>query len=151
MIFSKALRIFGFFVLLIVFSAQISVAQDVQVDYNQKLNEAEKLYFEKNYEAAKAAFLEASQIKPDENHPKLRIREIDKLLGKGGGPSHYGEAIKEADVFYDAGKYKQALEAYKIANEIDPGQDYATDRILEVYALIKKNENSAGIDITASY
>jgi len=141
--FVKVLRTFSFIIFLLAFCVQVSVAQDAQADYNQKLNAAEKLYFEKSYDAAKNAFQAALQIKPDESHPKLRIREIDKLLGNSGGTSQYGEAIKEADALYDAGKYTQALEAYKIANEIDPEQDYATDRILEVYELIKRNENAA--------
>jgi len=54
---------------------------DNKSQYNQKLNEAEKLYFEKNYPAAKKAFKAALAINPSEKHPESRILEINKILG----------------------------------------------------------------------
>jgi len=131
-------------VLFIVLFSNTSLAQNAGVDeqYNNKLNEAEKFYFEKNYTEAKKAFNVALSIKPAENHPQTRIKEINKILGiQEDSPNNFTGIVAEADRLYDAKKLEDALEKYKEANALNPDDERVTERILELHSLIRKNTN----------
>ena len=113
-----------------------------KADYNAVLNQAEKLYFEKNYTGAKAAFQQALQLRPAEKHPQERITEINNILGiTDPSDGRYNDLVREADNLYQQEKWQQALDKYIAANDLNPGQDHATSRILELNAMIKHNEN----------
>ena len=113
-----------------------------KADYNTVLNQAEKLYFEKNYTGAKAAFQQALQLRPAEKHPQERITEINNILGiTDPSDGRYNSLVSEADNLYQQEKWQQALDKYIAANDLNPGQDHATSRILELNAMIKHNEN----------
>ncbi|MDD3525710.1 MAG: hypothetical protein PHX39_01980, partial [Bacteroidales bacterium] len=113
-----------------------------KADYNAVLNQAEKLYFEKDYAGAKAIFKQALELRPAEKHPQERITEINKMLGIDEPASNrYGSLVSEADNLYQQEKWQQALDKYIAANDLNPGQEHATSRILELNAMIKKNES----------
>ncbi len=126
------------------FSFHLVTAQNgaEKADYNTVLNQAEKLYFEKDYNGAKAVFRQALQLRPAEKHPQERINEINKALGiTEPSDSRYNSLVNEADNLYQQEKWQQALNKYIAANDLNPGQDHATSRILELNAMIKQNES----------
>ncbi|NCA86962.1 MAG: hypothetical protein EOM83_15595, partial [Clostridia bacterium] len=113
-----------------------------KADYNTVINQAEKLYFEKDYRGAKAIFQQAQQLRPAEKHPQERIAEINKMLGitePTGG--QYNSLVNEADNLYQQQKWQQALDKYIAANDLNPGQEHTTSRILELNAMVKHNDN----------
>ncbi len=114
---------------------------DTRNRYNEKLNQAEKLFFERDYQAAKKAFEEAAKILPGETHPANRIREINRILGIEDEPNvEFLAAAQKADRLFEGGKYEEALDAYMAASDIMPDQERITDRILELHQLIRDKQ-----------
>ncbi len=114
---------------------------DTRNRYNEKLNHAEKLFFEKKYPEAKKAFEGARQLIPSETHPANRIREINKILGIEDEPNaEFLAAAQKADRLFDGQKWEEALDAYIAANDIMPDQERITDRILELHELIREKQ-----------
>jgi tetratricopeptide (TPR) repeat protein len=114
---------------------------DARNRYSEKLNQAEKLFFERDYQAAKKAFQEAAKILPGETHPANRIREINRILGIEDEPNvEFLAAAQKADRLFEGEKYEEALDAYIAANDIMPDQERITDRILELHQLIRDKQ-----------
>jgi tetratricopeptide (TPR) repeat protein len=67
------------------------------------------------YEVAKQMYLTASMINPDENYPKERIKEIDRIFN-----IHKSYKIKlSADTLFDNGSYKKAIVLYNKVDSLD--------------------------------
>lgn len=114
---------------------------DIKNRYNEKINQAEKLLFEKKYPEAKRAFEEALKLMPDEIHPRERIKEINAILGiKEDNRQEFLSAVKNADQFYSAGRYEDALKAYMKANDLQPGDEHVTRRILEINRILREQQ-----------
>ncbi|MFP4470787.1 MAG: hypothetical protein ACLFPE_08890, partial [Bacteroidales bacterium] len=139
-ILRSSFTVFFFFFLLFSASTSFAQSEEVREKYNKTLNEAEKLYFEKKYSEAKAVFQEALKLIPSEKHPQSRINEINKMLGIQEDPmANFNQAVKDADALYEQQKYEQALEAYKLANDLNPGDEYTTEKILQLHTMIRED------------
>ena len=60
--------------------AKAKTAEEENKKYNQSILKADQLFKAKEYQASKAFYNEALNIKPIEKYPKERIAEIEKLL-----------------------------------------------------------------------
>ena len=79
------------------------------------------------YLEAKAAYNKALALKPNEQYPKDKIAEIDRMLG-----GNYSRAIAKADSLFTARDYEGARKMYEEALKYKPGDEYATDRISKI-------------------
>ncbi|MBE0637229.1 MAG: tetratricopeptide repeat protein [Bacteroidales bacterium] len=137
-IYRISLLLFSFFIIVLPVSGQ---SPDKATLYNEKVNQAEKLFFEKNYQQAKKTFQEARKLKPDERHPAARISEINKILGiQEEDNTEFSQAVTKADAFYKEEKYAQALDAYMAANDIAPGDEHVTARVIELNKLLREKQ-----------
>ncbi len=99
-------------------------------DYIKAIERGESSLENKDYEAAKAAFTQASEIKPDEKYPKQQLTEIETLLAeiallnKG-----YDEAIKQGDAALAREEYDAAKKSYEDALGLKPDQKYPQEQI----------------------
>ncbi|HPE34907.1 MAG TPA: hypothetical protein PLI65_08930, partial [Bacteroidales bacterium] len=113
--------------------------------YNEKINQAEKFYFEKKYDQAKKIFQEAKKLRPDERHPSERISEINQILGieeqeQPDVNREFLQALQKADALYEGKKWEEALNAYMAANDLMPGNDRITGRILEINRMLREQQ-----------
>ena len=105
--------------------------------YNQTIAKADQLFLEGKYAKAKSEFETASATQPDEQYPKTKIFEINKLLEeKRVNDEQYRLAINDADNNYKQKFYDQALVRYKDALDIKPAETHPTERITEINSIL---------------
>jgi tetratricopeptide (TPR) repeat protein len=95
--------------------------------------------------AAKQAYTEAAQIKPDsDDYPYNQIEEIDAILAEierqKALDESYAAAIKNADQKLEINNYLEALQYYEEALEIKPGESYPSSRIAEINSRLQELE-----------
>lgn len=108
-------------------------------EYASLIKEADGLFGKKNYEAAKAKYNEALEIK-DDAHPKQRIREIDGILADLAKKAEeerkakelnekYQAAIAAADAAFKSENWDQATGKYTEASGLKPDERYPKDQL----------------------
>ncbi|HQF01955.1 MAG TPA: hypothetical protein PKZ05_07805 [Bacteroidales bacterium] len=129
------------FLLFVMLSKGFGQTHDAKALFDEKVNQGEKFLFEKNYTEAKIAFEEARKILPQEQHPISRINEINKILGiVVEDNSEFQQQVRIADQYYQQQEFETALSAYMAANDLSPGDDHVTQRVLELNRLIYENQ-----------
>jgi tetratricopeptide (TPR) repeat protein len=101
--------------------------------YQNLIVEADKFFLNADYSGAKAKYTEASNLKPEENYPKTRLAEIDKLLGelanKEAIEQSYKDAVAAGDAAFKTQKFEESIVNYKKALEIKKNEKYPADQI----------------------
>jgi hypothetical protein len=118
----------------------------LEAKYKAAVAKGDKALAAKTYEAAKAGYNEALGIKSDEQYPKDKITEIDKILeeiaNKDAGAKalneKYNAAILKADASLATKDYDAARAGYNEAIGIKPSEKYPKDKIAAIDALIAK-------------
>ena len=108
-------------------------------NYLVAINKADKALASKNYEPARLAYYEALKFKPNENYPKTKISEIDKILT-------YQSTIKKADEAFATKTYSDALANYEAATTLNPQEQYPKDKIAEIKALLTTRNSESDLD-----
>lgn len=109
----------------------------IQNQYNSLIATADNNFNQKQYPVSRDNYVKASQIKPNEQYPKQRIAEIDKLLlASKANDDKYKGYITIADKAFTAKQYNQAKDNYKLALNIKPAEQYPNQRIAEIDALL---------------
>ncbi len=141
-IFRISRLIFSLLFLLIFFSG---IAQTTEESYKDAIESADKYLKSKDFIKAKTSFQYASRLKPDEQYPKDKIKEVLELLRSQVSQNNlYAETIINADKLYDENKYNNALTEYQNALKIFPDKQYSKDRISEINKILA--DEQANID-----
>jgi len=109
-------------------------------DYRTLIDDANTLFSGKNYEQAKAKYKEASLIKPEEQYPVEKIKEIDKILAqleldkqnKLQNEKGYNDVLKNANDLFDKAQYDAAKKEYEKALSLMPNESYPKQRIAKI-------------------
>lgn len=107
--------------------------------YQVAVDNADKLFKAEKLNDAKAAYLIASQIKPDEMYPKYKIEDINtieeqrKIMALN---DNYTQVLGEADQQFEKENYQNALPLYQRASEIKPKESYPPSQIEKINALL---------------
>lgn len=121
---------------------RIAKDQDADQKYNDAMARADKSFGSKDYAAAKTAYEEALNYKPNEKYPKAKINEINKILdalARGAeNDQKFKDAIAKADKLFESKDYKPARVAYSDALLIKPAEKYPKDRIKEIDDITSK-------------
>jgi tetratricopeptide (TPR) repeat protein len=132
----------------------IKSANCLEDKYNQLIEKAEKLFEQKNYEAARSDYQQASEIMPASTYPKKKTTEIDALLDKQKNSeaiakqqteqqaqqqarqqsvdNEYQAAVSQADALLKEKKYEEAKQAYAKALSIKPSESYPRAKSQEI-------------------
>jgi hypothetical protein len=112
----------------------------VEQNYLAAIQKAEDALKANQYDAAKAGFAEASGIKPSEEYPKNKIKEIDDYLSKQQAKEkEYTDAIASADKALKALDYTTAKTGYEKAIGIKPQEAYPKGKIAEIEGVLAAN------------
>jgi tetratricopeptide (TPR) repeat protein len=108
----------------------------LQEAYQAALSNADKLYEGKEYDKAKSGYQTALGIKPDEQYPKDKIKEIDLIFAalekQKEQDKQYLDIIAAADKLLTDKSYQPAKVQYQSALKLKPGEKYPQDRITEI-------------------
>lgn len=121
----------------------------LEADYAALIKEADVLFGKKSYAEAKVKYDAASDLKPNEAHPKQRIREIESLLAELAKKEEeerlakelqekYQAAISAGDAAFKAEKWDEATTKYNDAIKLKAEEKYPKDQLVAIAA--KKDE-----------
>ncbi|MGB1103747.1 MAG: hypothetical protein ACPG21_08970 [Crocinitomicaceae bacterium] len=112
--------------------------------YNAVLSAANALFEQKKYEEAKSKYNEALGIKSDEQEPKDKIAEIDRILADAEKAAEqeakYNEFIQQGDAAKNRKEYTAALDQYRKALDVKPGDAAAQGKIDAVNELLAEEK-----------
>jgi hypothetical protein len=126
----------------------------LEAKYAAAIAKADKALAAKTYPAAKTAYNEALGIKSEEQYPKDKIAEIDRILDELANKDaaskaineKYNAALTKADAALAAKDYDGAKAGYNEALEIKPAEKYPKDKLAAIDALIAKNEGAKELE-----
>ena len=120
--------------------ASITKQKALDDQYKAALTKADQLLASKTYDQARLEYQNAGSIKPDENYPKEKIIEIDKIIADIAAINtlneNYKTAISKADQLFAAKSYDLSKSEYLKASELKPAEQYARTKIAEIEAAL---------------
>lgn len=127
-----------------------AAAKDLEQRYNSAISAADAAFNTDRLEEAKAKYTDASGIKPQESYPRDRIAEVEARMAQRAKDAEdarkrdelearYNTLIARADKAFDASNWSAALNDYKDALGVKPGEAHPTSRI----AAIEKEMDAA--------
>lgn len=103
-----------------------------QAAYDAAIQKGDMFFKQNSLKAAKDKYTEASTLKPSEEYPKKKIKEIeDKLKAQEAQDAkrkEYDELIAAADVLFNSSDFAQAKTKYDAALVIEASSSYAKER-----------------------
>ncbi|MBN1952686.1 MAG: tetratricopeptide repeat protein, partial [Bacteroidales bacterium] len=120
--------------------------QDEQI-FREAVAEADRLYDQKEYAAAKQLYTEALQRKPDP-HAQSRLNEIDRLISTQQQASqaaaeterNYTNLIAQANAAYARKDYDAAKQFYQQAMTVKPDASLPRQKVDEISSLIAQQQ-----------
>lgn len=115
----------------------LAEAAKLEQNYLAAIEKGDNALSAKKYEEAKAAFGEASKLKPAETYPQNKIKEIDQFMAANAAKEkEYQDKIKEADKLLASEDYENAKAQYQAASQLKPAEAYPKEKIAEVEGLL---------------
>lgn len=121
-----------------VLSSELKKKQDL---YNKLIIEADNAFTSKEYQEAKTKYAEASGLFPEEEHPQVRLEEINIIIrtSNQNAMQVYDKTIADADKFFSASAYGQALDSYRKAEALMPEESYPVEMIEKILKILNDN------------
>lgn len=108
----------------------------LEESYQAALSNADKLFAGKEYDKAKSGYQSALGLKPDEQYPKDKIKDIDQIFSslekQKELDNQYLDIVAAADKLLVDKSYQTAKVQYQAALKIKPKEKYPQDRIAEI-------------------
>lgn len=132
---------------------RITAQKELDEKYNALLSSADDAFNGTNYEKAKTDYTAASELKPTEQYPIGKLKEIENILAELAKKKAAEEAAqmaqKELDEKYNAliaaaqesfnGKdYEKAKTDFSSASGLKPDEQYPKDKLIEIENLLKE-------------
>ena len=102
--------------------------------YYEAIEQADRLFAEKDYNSAVRYYESATALKPAENYPKEKILSIRGILQERARNQMeaYNKLIMNADRLYQDKIFDQAIDAYNDAALAKPDEVYPVDMIVKI-------------------
>lgn len=112
-------------------------AAKTQQNYLAAIEKGDNALLANDMETAKAAFLEAQKLKPEETYPASKLEEINGILSNEKQlEEEYQNAISAAEEFLAAKNYNSAKASFSKASQLKPDEAYPKQKITEIDALL---------------
>ena len=133
-------------------------------EYERVIAKADKSFDKQNYAEAKALYLNAANLMPEEQYPvdraeesDARIVDITQLEGEGEENDRNDEAseldrayedkVREGDAAFEAEDWSTAKSAYEAAQDMKPMERYPKNRLRRIASLMEDTEVEGQIDV----
>ncbi len=120
---------------------EIAVEEERQRRYDKLIKSADSLLTIENYGLALTSYKEALDLKPDEAYAARKVTELEETIAEIARENElntrYEETIAAADEAFDATEYDKAMEKYRSASEIKPGETYPGEKISEINRILE--------------
>jgi tetratricopeptide (TPR) repeat protein len=112
--------------------------------YESKVKEADQLASQKNYQKAVETYRQALEIYPTEEYPAKQIATLNAQINKQQNSADaYKKAMADGDALASQEKYAEAVQKYKAAAALNPGDAAAQQKIADLQS--KVNQQQAAI------
>jgi tetratricopeptide (TPR) repeat protein len=105
-----------------------------EADYQAAIKKGDDAMAAKTFDVAKTAYTEASTLKPSEQYPKDKLKEI-------AGRAKYDAVIQKADKALASKDYPAAKAGYTEALTLRADEQYPKDKLKEIESLIQGANN----------
>ncbi len=120
--------------------ARLAKEKELNDKYNAAITKADVAFKAKTYDVAKVSYNEALSLKSNEQYPKDKIEEINKILAEIAAKNasakeldeKYKAAISKADKALLAKNYTEAKSGYNEALEVKPTEAYPKTKLAEI-------------------
>jgi len=130
--------------------AELAKQKALDDQYNSIIANADKLLASRILDQARSEYVDAGNLKPDEQYPKDKIAEIDKSLGAIAAQKaldeQYAKAIADADKLFLDKTYDQARSLYVNASNLKPAETYPETKIGEIDKIFADIANQKALD-----
>ena len=110
-------------------------------NYTNLINSGDKAFQEEDYQDARADYVEAQEIKPQENYPNQQIDKIDQILAEQKAEQEkYENNIQKADRAFQSENFNEAKSLYSEALFIKPNEQYPKDQIDEIDRILSQRQ-----------
>ncbi|MCH2200016.1 MAG: hypothetical protein MK081_14655 [Flavobacteriales bacterium] len=145
-------------------NAAAMAAEELEQQYQDAMTLGERNMSNEDYETALRNFQQASNLKPDEQAPKDKISDIEKILADLAAQAEadaaanaanaeaealeaeYKALIQKADDAFSADDLEGALADYKAANNLKPQDQYPKRKIATINDLLAERDALANAD-----
>jgi hypothetical protein len=125
-------------------------AKELEKKYADAIAKADAGLGAKDYATAKAQYTAALALKPNEQYPKDKLAEVDKVLGEAAAAKSlndkYNAAIAKGDAAFKLKTWAAAKTAYNEALGLKAEEQYPKDKIAEIDAMIAKEMGAKELD-----
>ncbi len=119
--------------------AQIEALRILDQRYSAALAKADKSMEDKLFEQARMDYINAGNIKPEEQYPKDRILLLDGIIAENKAKEEsFKTSITKADDLLLHNKYDQAKAEYQHASAIKPEATYPIQRIADINKILEE-------------
>ncbi len=114
-----------------------SMAAEREQAYQNAVTKADLFFAQKDYEMAKLQYSRVLELKPDDAVAQQKLKLIDEqiMIKRQLIQQEYDKTIIDADKFYTAKTYDNAIDSYRAASLLKPEEQYPKEmvsRILKV-------------------
>ncbi|MFZ1304608.1 MAG: hypothetical protein WAR80_02140 [Ferruginibacter sp.] len=133
----------------------IAAVADLKKKYTRVMSKANSYYLKRDLANAQIEYTEALRLKPSETEPKMQLSiikdKLDAIEKANEITNRYDQKIALGDSLLIARSYQTAIEAYKEALIIKPGQYYPQKQITysnaEIRSLQKEKEDLVKLEL----
>ncbi|WP_423127898.1 hypothetical protein [Gaoshiqia sp. Z1-71] len=111
--------------------------------FESLLSNADSEFDKQNYLPSKSLYQQVLQLKPEQEHAKNRITQIDLILQQQAHDEQYASLITEADRLFKESSWEPARSGYQSAIAIKPDEQYPLSQIAAINEILA---NRARID-----
>jgi len=117
--------------------ALIVEAAKEQQEYLAAVERADQALGEKQLEVALSAYQEAGGIKPEEEYPKNKIKEVEAMIAKQAeNEQAYKDKIEEGDKAFSDESFEAAKTAFQAASQLKPKESYPQSKLQEIDGIL---------------
>lgn len=131
--------------------AELNKQKELDAKYSAQIAAADKLFVAKKWAEAKTSYADALKLKPNEEHPKSRITEAEKMIAEEDAKKaaekdlndKYTAAMAQGDKFFNEKKWTDAKAAYGEASTLKPAETTPKNKIKEIEGIEKSEADKA--------
>jgi len=118
---------------------EAAMAKAMEEQYAASIASADKLLASQSYEAARAEYDKAANMKPLEQYPKDKIAAIDRLLtDQKVIDDQYKSSLARGDKLFTQKSWEPARTEYQKAAGLKPSEKYATEKIAAIDLILNE-------------
>ncbi len=118
-------------------------AKKEEARYGLLMIEGDEAMNNRQWDIARAKFNEAKNMRPKLKEPIEKLAELERRMKENATFSEYDSLIRDADKFFAAEKYEEAIAKYKQASNILAKESYPKEQIAKAKEMMDKMKNDA--------